>query len=250
MGAAMKKLVAVSVLAAFSFQCSPVLVAPPAAPAQTLPDVRDVAGAPVAERVPVVLDVVDGSVAAYRTVAKRDDHFDTTVNVSTRVYDSHGHYDHTETKSSTYTTYVSDYDLEPLCVTPCVAWLPKGSSEVRLTPLHPMTRDGRDLQEATVSVTATAPLAVRASLPGEHVIDHGVLGVSFIVLGAMGLAGGAVAAPFALTRDPSYGDRDAWLTGGLVSLGVGAGLVLVGTILALATRGSRQNQSVTRWLVP
>jgi hypothetical protein len=172
------------------------------------------------------------------------------VNVSTRVYDSHGNYDHTEHRSSTYTTYVSDYDLEPLCVTPCVAWLPKGSSELRLTPLHPMTRDGRDLKEALVSVTATAPLAVRANLPSEHVMDHGVLGASFIVLGAMGLAGGAIAAPFSLTRDPSYGDRDAWLTGGLVSLGVGAGLVLVGTILALATRGSRQQQSVTQWLLP
>jgi hypothetical protein len=246
----MKKAVALVVLAAFSWQCSPVLVQPPAAPTETLPDVRDVAGSPIANRVPVVLDVVDGSVAACRTLTQHDEQVTHTVEISTSVYDSHGRYDHTEHSTSTSTTYLSDYDLEPLCVTPCVAWLPKGSSEVRLTPIHAMKRDGFTLEETKVTIDATAPLAVRANLPGERVYDHGFLGVSLIFLGAMALAGGAIAAPFSLTRSPSDGDGDAWLTGGLVSLSVGAALVLVGTILALATRGSRQPETVTRWLLP
>ena len=243
----MKKPLALVVLAAFTAHCTPVLVQPPAAPTRTLPDVRDVAGPPVAGRVPVVLDVVDGPVAAYRTIAQHDEQVSHTVDTSTRVYDSHGNYDHTEHHSSTFTTYITDYDFEPLCVTPCVAWLPKGESEVHLTPLHPMKRAGFDLEDTTLQVDASAPRAVRAHLAGSHELDHGIFGATFIILGATALAGGAIAAPFSLTRGPSEGDANAWLTGGIVSLAVGAGLVLVGTIVALATRGSRQHASVAQW---
>jgi hypothetical protein len=245
----MKKLVVALVLPAFSVGCMPILVAPPARPSQTLPDVQDIAGPTVADRIPVVIDSVDGPTAAYRTTAEHEEDVHNTEQVTTKYYDSKGNYDHSETETHTYTTVITDSDLEPLCVTPCVAWLPKGESKIHLTPMKPMNTDGFDVMDTVVNVHVRNPQALRVNLAGERTFDHGVTGGMLMLFGSLTVVAGAVATPFSLTRSAADGDADAWLTGGLVTLGVGVGLFVIGAVIAAATRGSRHDASHTSWAI-
>lgn len=251
----MKRTIASLVLCAFGTGCMPTMIDPPAAPEARLPDVSDVTPPPQPDRVPVVIEAVEGPAMAYRTLDESS-HLDDrsyTINTTTRVYDQHGNWVDTRhgTENVIDFTYTHSLDLEALCVSPCVAWLPKGTHSLHLTPLRPMKSDGLALQDTPVTVTAKdSPIAVRVKLNAENEYDHGFAGIALLVLGGMGVVGGAIATPFSLTRSPEDGDAQGWLVGGLVSAGVGAAFMLIGGLLAAATRGTKRPSSVTKWALP
>ena len=239
--------------------CHPIQLAAPAAPSETIPDVRGVRGTEEPEKVPVVFDVVDGPTVVWNQtdIDSESDMHNVQVDESIVHITNHGNYTEHHSRSTMVgnSSYRSERDV--VCVTPCLAWLAK-TDVLKFEPLRPIENDGVPAIETTpygfhpdAKRDAEVGYVMRVKLEELRKASFGVqfAGWTSIILGVSSLVPGAVAIPFSFTRT-DYGDSDAWLNGGIAASAVGVGLITLGAVILAFARDVHRAHAVTTFAVP
>ncbi len=139
------------------------------------------------------------------------------------------------------TAYASAVTTRPVCTTPCVVDLERGTHRL----VFASQSDDERISEAEVQV-GTKPTVVRHAIGSRRShVGLGLLGGTSLVLGITGLTVGGVL--YGVGAGSSSKSADGVKDTGTMLLLVGGGLTVVGAIVAYLARPEIQPGSTTQW---